>query len=91
MRIRFVNYATEKQRARKRKRETTAHRVAPYSCGLRVLETQSLAVRNMYSLYIISTDSWVLSRLWKERDYNVVPFGVNRFRNVTVVFHSRVI
>ena len=44
----------------------------------------------MYSLYIISTDSWVLSRFWKERDYNAVPFGVNRFGNVTVVFHSRV-
>ena len=45
----------------------------------------------MYSLHIVSTHFWVLSRFWKERDYNVVPFEVSRFVNVTVAYHSRVI
>ena len=35
---------------------------------------QGLAVGNMHALHI-STDFWVLSRFWKERDYHAVPFG----------------
>ena len=75
----------------KSKRETTAHKVAPYSWGLRVLETQGSSAHNKYSLHFVSTHFWVLSRFWKERDYNFVPFEVNRFVNVTVAYHSRVI
>ena len=66
----FVNYATDKRRERlinaKCKRETTAHRVASYSCDLRILETRGLAVRNMYSLHIISTDFWGFIKLLEE-------------------------
>ena len=65
----FVNYATDKRRERlcKRykpcKRETTARRVSPYSCGLCVLGAQDLAVCNFHSLNV-STVFWVLSHLW---------------------------
>ena len=75
----------------KNKRETTARRVPPYSWGLRVLETQGSSARNKYSLHFVSTHFWVLSRFWKDLDYNFVPFEVNRFVNVTVAYHSGVI